>query len=119
MNDPENWQAALDDMPWAKLTADVAIMTPGIAALGKEVVDRIIKTITVFDDFHHSMAASSRNGGRDHLGIGGRHHPGTTGDSAGIGTLARPVKSRGGISPIKAANSRDAPRCCWWYDPIG
>jgi hypothetical protein len=24
-------------------------------------------------------ATSSRNGGRDHLGIGGRHHPGTTG----------------------------------------
>jgi hypothetical protein len=25
-------------------------------------------------------ATSSRNGGRDHLGIGGRHHSGTTGD---------------------------------------
>jgi hypothetical protein len=44
MNDPNNWQAALDDLPWANLTADVAIMTPGIAALGKKAVDRIIKT---------------------------------------------------------------------------
>jgi Protein of unknown function (DUF3768) len=61
MNDSENWQAALDDVPWAKLTADVAIMTPGIAALGKEVVDRIIKTITVFDDFHHSMALENQH----------------------------------------------------------
>jgi hypothetical protein len=56
MNDPNNWQAALDDLPWANLTADMAIMTPGIAALGKEAVDRIIKTITVFDDFHHAVA---------------------------------------------------------------
>jgi hypothetical protein len=56
MNDPNNWQTALDDLPWANLTADVAIMTPGIAALGKEAVDRIIKTITVFDDFHHAVA---------------------------------------------------------------
>jgi hypothetical protein len=32
-------------------TADVAIMTPAIAALGQEAADRIIKTITVFDDF--------------------------------------------------------------------
>ena len=56
MNDPNNWQAALDDLPWANLTADVAIMTPGIAALGKEAVDRIIKTIMVFDDFHHAVA---------------------------------------------------------------
>ena len=54
MNDPNNWQTALDDLPWANLTADVAIMTPGIAALGKEAVDRIIKTIAVFDDFCHA-----------------------------------------------------------------
>jgi hypothetical protein len=32
-------------------TADVAIMTPGIAALGQDAADRIIKTITTFDDF--------------------------------------------------------------------
>jgi Protein of unknown function (DUF3768) len=29
-------------------------MTPGIAALGQEATDRIIKTITVFDDFCHA-----------------------------------------------------------------
>jgi hypothetical protein len=38
-------------------TADVAIMTPGIAALGQEAADRIIKTITVFDDFCHANDA--------------------------------------------------------------
>jgi hypothetical protein len=35
-------------------TADVAIMTPGIAALGQEAADRLIKTIMVFDDFCHA-----------------------------------------------------------------
>jgi hypothetical protein len=35
-------------------TADVAIMTPGIAALCQEAADRIIKTITTFDDFCHA-----------------------------------------------------------------
>jgi hypothetical protein len=29
-------------------------MTPGIAALGQDAADRIIKTITVFDDFCHA-----------------------------------------------------------------
>ena len=28
-----------------------AVMTPGVAALGREAVDRIVKTIAVFDDF--------------------------------------------------------------------
>jgi hypothetical protein len=42
---------ALDDHLQKHPTADVAIMTPGIAALGQEAADRIIKTITVFDDF--------------------------------------------------------------------
>ena len=42
---------ALDDHLRKNPTADVAIMTPGIAALGQEATDRIIKTITVFDDF--------------------------------------------------------------------
>jgi hypothetical protein len=29
-------------------------MTLGIAALGSEAVERIVKTIAVFDDFHHA-----------------------------------------------------------------
>ena len=36
------------------LTGGMAVMTPGIAALGPEVVDRIVKTIAVFDDFCHA-----------------------------------------------------------------
>ena len=31
-----------------------AVMTPGIAALGAEAVARIVKTISVFDDFCHA-----------------------------------------------------------------
>jgi hypothetical protein len=41
----------LDDHLRKNPTADVAIMTPGIAALGQEATGRIIKTITTFDDF--------------------------------------------------------------------
>ena len=44
----------IDDHLRKNPTADVAIMTPGIAALGQEATDRIIKTITVFDDFCHT-----------------------------------------------------------------
>jgi hypothetical protein len=44
----------IDDHLRNNPTADVAIMTPGIAALGQEATDRIIKTITVFDDFCHA-----------------------------------------------------------------
>ena len=29
-------------------------MTPGVAALGQEAVERIVKTIAVFDDFCHA-----------------------------------------------------------------
>ena len=32
----------------------LAVMTPGIAALGAEAVARIVKTIAVFDDFFHA-----------------------------------------------------------------
>jgi hypothetical protein len=37
---------ALDDHLQNNPTSDIAIMTPGIAALGQEAADRIIKTIT-------------------------------------------------------------------------
>jgi hypothetical protein len=36
------------------LTGGVAVITPGVAALGHEPVDRIVKTISVFDDFCHA-----------------------------------------------------------------
>ena len=39
---------ALDDHLRKNPTADVAIMTPGIAALGREAFDRIMKTITAW-----------------------------------------------------------------------
>jgi len=38
----------------ATLTGGTAVMTPGIAALGREAVERIVKTIAVFDDFCHA-----------------------------------------------------------------
>ena len=45
---------ALDDHLRKHPTSDVAIMTPGVAALGQEAANRIIKTITTFDDFCHA-----------------------------------------------------------------
>jgi len=36
------------------LTGGTAVMTPRIAALGHEAVERIVKTIAVFDDFCHA-----------------------------------------------------------------
>jgi hypothetical protein len=41
---------ALDDHLRKNPTADVAIMTPGIAALGREAFDRIMKAITAMAD---------------------------------------------------------------------
>jgi hypothetical protein len=46
--------AALNDAMRQSLVGGMAIMTPGIAALGQEVVARIIKTIEVYDDFCHA-----------------------------------------------------------------
>src|SRR6202140_3484734 len=45
---------ALNDELRHNLAAGVAVMTPGVAALGQEAVDRIVKTIAVFDDFCHA-----------------------------------------------------------------
>ena len=45
---------ALNDQLRHNLTNGMAVMTLGIAALGREAVDRIIKTIAVFDDFCHA-----------------------------------------------------------------
>ena len=42
---------ALNDELRQHLIGGGAVMTPGIAALGANAVDRIVKTIAVFDDF--------------------------------------------------------------------
>jgi hypothetical protein len=36
------------------LLGGLAVITPGIAALGQQAVERIIKTIAVYDDFCHA-----------------------------------------------------------------
>jgi Protein of unknown function (DUF3768) len=45
---------ALNDQLRQNLATGVAVMTPGIAALGQDAAARIIKTIAVFDDFCHA-----------------------------------------------------------------
>src|ERR1700675_1457113 len=42
---------ALNDELRQNLAVGVAVMTPGVAALGQEAVERIVKVIAVFDDF--------------------------------------------------------------------
>jgi hypothetical protein len=44
----------LNDQLRQHLTGGMAVITPGVAALGTEAVERIVKTITVFDDFCHA-----------------------------------------------------------------
>ncbi len=44
----------LNDNLRQDLTSSYAVITPGVAALGQEAVDRIVKTIQVFDDFCHA-----------------------------------------------------------------
>jgi hypothetical protein len=45
---------ALNDELRQNFAQAMAVMTPGIAALGAEAVARIVKTIAVFDDFCHA-----------------------------------------------------------------
>jgi hypothetical protein len=45
---------ALNDQLRQNVETGVAVMTPGVAALGQEAAARIIKTIAVFDDFCHA-----------------------------------------------------------------
>jgi hypothetical protein len=41
----------LNDEFRQRLTGGIAVMTPGVAALGADAVNRIVKTVQVFDDF--------------------------------------------------------------------
>jgi hypothetical protein len=45
---------ALNDQLRQKLATGLAVITPGVAALGPEAVDRIVKTISVYYDFCHA-----------------------------------------------------------------
>ena len=45
---------ALNDELRRRLIGGMAVITPGVAALGQEAVARIIKTIEVYDDFCHA-----------------------------------------------------------------
>ena len=45
---------ALNDDLRQHLSDRMAVITPGVAALGQEAVERIIKTIAAFDDFCHA-----------------------------------------------------------------
>lgn len=42
---------ALNDQLRRDLTGGRAVMTPGVAALGSEAIQRLVQTIAIFDDF--------------------------------------------------------------------
>ena len=44
----------LNDKLRRNLDTGLAVITPGVAALGVEAVKKIVQTIAVFDDFHHA-----------------------------------------------------------------
>jgi hypothetical protein len=43
----------LNDELRQHLIGGLAVITPGVAALGREAVERIVKTLATFDDFCH------------------------------------------------------------------
>jgi hypothetical protein len=51
MSSPTEQIRALNDQLRQNLSTGLAVLTTGVAALGPETVDRIVKTIGVFDDF--------------------------------------------------------------------
>jgi hypothetical protein len=44
----------LNDELRKNLQTGIAVITPGVAALGREAVQRIVKTVSVFDDFNQA-----------------------------------------------------------------
>jgi Protein of unknown function (DUF3768) len=54
MSSPTEQIRALNDQLRQNLSTGLAVLTAGVAALGPDAVDRIIKTISVFDDFCHA-----------------------------------------------------------------
>jgi hypothetical protein len=54
MSSPTEQIRALNDQLRLKLSTGLAVITPGVAALGPEAVDLIVKTISVYDDFCHA-----------------------------------------------------------------
>lgn len=54
MSSPTEQIRALNDQLRQNISTGLAVITPGIAALGPEAVDRIVKTISVYDDFCHA-----------------------------------------------------------------
>ena len=44
----------LNDELRRNFSAGIAVMTPGVAALGADAAERIFRTIAVFDDFCHA-----------------------------------------------------------------
>jgi hypothetical protein len=45
---------ALNDQLRKNLSGGIAVITPGVAALGRDAVERIVKTLMVYDDFCHA-----------------------------------------------------------------
>ncbi|MGY4512947.1 DUF3768 domain-containing protein [Bradyrhizobium sp. USDA 3650] len=45
---------SLNDNLRQHLIGGGAVMTPGVAALGQSFVERAVKTLAAFDDFHHA-----------------------------------------------------------------
>jgi hypothetical protein len=54
MSSPTERIRALNDQLRQNISTGLAVITPGIAALGPEAVDRIVKSISVYDDFCHA-----------------------------------------------------------------
>jgi hypothetical protein len=44
----------LNDKLRKNMSSGLAVITPGVAALGAEAVERIVKTVAIFDDFCHA-----------------------------------------------------------------